>query len=139
MKGLACRRFSRLLNELADREATPREERFLEAHRNACADCRREEQASFMTLDLLRCSSIDTEPAQGFDRRVLRRARVAQVQAGVRYWSPALLGGAVAAAVVLAAVQALTKPIAPGSISGTEAHRTPTTSLALSHIPKRLQ
>lgn len=123
MKSLGCRRFGRLLNELADREATPRESTFLTRHRMACDLCREEEEAACLSLDLLRGAVFDEYVEPSFDRRVLRRARVAMVRDGVRYWSPALVGGLVAAGLLLAAVQALTKPIAPGSTPSFEANR----------------
>ncbi len=124
MRSLGCRRFGRLLSEIADREPTPRETAFLERHRASCDACSREEEASFLTLDLLRGCAFDAqieEPA--FDRRVLRRARITMVRDGVRYWSPALIGGAVAAGLFLAAVQAVTRPVIPGSTPGMEAKR----------------
>ena len=131
MKPFGCRRFGRLLSEMADREATPREKAFLDLHRDACAACRREEEASCMSLDLLRGSVLVAEVEPGFDRRVLRRARVAMVRDGVRYWSPAMVGGLVAAGLLLAAVQAITKPIAPGSTPGLASKGVKDPSLAL--------
>ena len=132
MKGLGCRRFSRLLSEMADREATPREASFLERHRASCDSCCREEEAACMSLDLLRGAAFDTHVEPAFDRRVLRRARVTMLRDGVRYWSPAMIGGLVAASLLLAAVQALTKPIAPGATPGFEANRAkPSESLAI--------
>ena len=131
MKSLGCRRFGRLLSEIEDRQATPREEAFLSRHRVACEACCREEEASCMSLDLLRGAAFEAEIEPAFDRRILRRARVAMVRDGVRYWSPALVGGLVAAALFLAAVQAITKPIAPGSTPGMEAKKGSDPSLAL--------
>jgi len=43
--------------------------------------------------------------AENFDERILRRHKVETVRAGVRYWSPAMMGAAVAGLVVLAAMQ----------------------------------
>lgn len=131
MKSLGCRRFGHLLNELEDREATPRESAFIQRHRLKCTSCRAEEEAACMSLDLLRGSSFVPDIVPSFDRRVLRRARVTMLRDGVRYWSPALLGGAVAAGLLLAAVQALTKPIAPGSTAPLEASGKSQPSLAL--------
>lgn len=135
MKRLGCRKFGRLLNELGDREATDRESRFLEAHRSACDACRREEEAASFTLDLLRGAVFEAEDEPVFERRIVRRARVAMVRDGVRYWSPALIGGAVAAGLLLAAVQALTTPLRPGTKAEMSAGRHAPSSLALNGVP----
>ena len=138
MKGLGCRRFARLLNELADREATAREDAFLGRHRAVCAACRKEETAAALSLDLLRGAVFEAEVSDAFDRRVLRRARTQRVQDGLRYWSPALLGGTVAAALLLAAVQTLTRPISPGATPPVQASRGIGHSLALKGTPRLL-
>jgi hypothetical protein len=104
-----CRRFSRLLNEREDRSLTANEAAFIESHREACACCRRLEQQSFISLDLLRLASIDVEAAPGFDHRVIRRAKNQATVDTVRYWSPALVGAAVAGIAALAAIQIVTR------------------------------
>jgi hypothetical protein len=131
MRSLGCRRFGRILNEVADREATSRERAFLDAHRTACESCRQEERAACLSLDLLRSASFETELEPSFDRRVVRRAKVEAVRDSVRYWSPALIGGAVAAGLLLAAVSAVTRPIAPGATAPVQAVREGSDSLAL--------
>ena len=131
MKSLGCRRFGHILNELADREATPREAVFLERHRSVCAHCLEEEEAANMSLDLLRGAFMDADVAPSFDHRVVRRAKIAIVRDGFRYWSPAVVGGAVAACLILAAVQAFTKPIAPGATPGMANRSNAEPSLAL--------
>jgi hypothetical protein len=118
MKSLGCRRFGRLLNEASDRDMTPRESAFLDRHRSRCAPCRMEEEAATASLNLLRGAIFDAEVAPSFDRRVVRRAQVALVRDSFRYWSPAALGGAVVAGLILAAIQAFTRPIAPGATPG---------------------
>ncbi len=135
MKGLGCRRFGRLLNELADREATTRETSFLARHRAACGACRREEEAASFSLDLLRGGAFEAQVEDSFDRRVIRRVRVQKVQDGFRYWSPAFVGGLVAAGLLLATVQALTKPIDPTATTGVSASRGAKSSLALKDVP----
>lgn len=84
-----------------------------------------------MSLDLLRGAFMDADVAPSFDRRVVRRAKVSVVRDGFRYWSPAVIGGAVAAGLLLAAVQAFTKPIAPGSTPGIANRSNEEPSLAL--------
>ena len=135
MRSLACRRFGRILNEIADRAPTEREDAFLVRHRAACETCRCEERAASFSLDLLRNAALAPEVEDSFDRRVLRRARVQRVQEGFRYWSPAFVGGVVAAGLLLAAVQMLTKPIAPGATAPLEAGRGAGDSLALRTVP----
>lgn len=134
MRSLACRRFGKILNELADRSPTDREDAFLVRHRKACASCRREERAASFSLDLLRNAAYEPDVQDSFDRRVLRRAHVQRVQDGFRYWSPAFMGGLVAAGLLLAAVQVLTKPIAPGATAPVEASRGTDDSLALKTV-----
>lgn len=131
MKPLGCRRFGRLLNELADREATESESRFLERHRGVCSDCRKEEEAACLSLDLLRGAVFETDDEPLYERRIVRRARTIMVRDSLRYWSPALIGGTVAAGLLLAAVQALTMPLRPGTVSEGTAHRGSPSSLAL--------
>jgi len=104
-----CRRFSRLLNEREDRALTARESGFLNAHREACSNCQRLEQQAFVSLDLLRHSTIEAEATPGFDRRVIRRAKNQAAAETVRYWSPALVGAAVAGIAALAAIQIVTR------------------------------
>ena len=136
MRSLACRRFGKILNELADRQPTAREDAFVVRHRDSCDACRREERAAAFSLDLLRNAAFDPEVQDSFDRRVLRRAHVQRVQEGFRYWSPAFMGGLVAACLLLAAVQALTKPIAPGTTAPMEANRGADGSLALKTVQR---
>ena len=135
MKGFGCRKFGRLLNEMADREPTETEDAFLESHRALCTGCRTEEEAANSSLDLLRGCAFEAEVEDSFDRRVLRRARIQSVQDGFRYWSPAMMGGLVAAGLLLAAVQVLTRPIIPGGTPAVEASRGVQGSLALKHVP----
>lgn len=122
MKSLGCRRFGRLLNEASDREMTPSESAFLHRHRTRCEPCRVEEEAATASLNLLRGAIFDAEVTPSFDRRVVRRAQVALVRDSFRYWSPAVLGGAVVAGLILAAIQAFTQPIAPGATPGIASH-----------------
>ena len=135
MKRVPCGRFGRLLSELADREATPRETAFLERHRSVCASCREDEAAATLSLGLLRDCTFAVEVPDSFDRRILRRTKIQTVRDGFRYWSPAFTGGLVAAGLLLAAVQALTRPIAPGATRGIEANRGVQGSLALKSVP----
>ena len=135
MKGIGCRKFNRLLNEIADRETTPREQAFLESHRETCPVCFEEERAANTSLHLLRDCAFQYGVEDAFDRRVLRRAKLQSVHDGFRYWSPAFTGGLVAATLLLAAVQALTRPITTGTPQNVEASRGVQGSLAMKTIP----
>ena len=135
MRSLACRRFGRLLSELADREPTLRETSFLDLHRDCCTECRKQERAASYSLDMLRDCAFSTEVEDSFDRRVIRRARVQSVRDGFRYWSPAFTGGLVAAALLLTAVQVLTRPISPNTTQNVEVSRGVEGSLALKSVP----
>jgi hypothetical protein len=130
MKSLGCRRFGRLLNEASDRVMTTRESAFLDRHRARCGACRMEEEAANASLNLLRGAIFEADVAPSFDHRVVRRAQVALVRDSFRYWSPAVLGGAVAAGLILAAIQAFTRPIAPGATPGIAARPGVAPSLA---------
>ena len=135
MRGQACRRFGRILNEIADRDATASESAFLARHRAACAMCRRQEDAAALSLDLLRGCALDAQVEDSFDRRVLRRARAQRVQDGFRYWSPAFFGALVASCLLLATVQALARPIDPSAPRDARASRSVDGSLALKDVP----
>jgi hypothetical protein len=59
---------------------------------------------------MLRDSALEHVPDANFDERVLRKLKVAQVRSGFQYWSPAMIGAAVASVVLLAALQMIAQP-----------------------------
>jgi hypothetical protein len=100
-----CTKFKRLANEKDDRELSHREIRFLSSHRRECAACRLAETQGAHALSMLRSASMDVDVTPGFEERILRRHKVQKVHESLRFWSPALIGAAVASVVVLASLQ----------------------------------
>lgn len=105
-----CGRFRFLSSEALDRPLSVREEKFLQRHRSVCAPCRVAEDNQAMALNMLRSTALNGEPAEGFDRRVLRRVRVQTLRESASYWSPAAIGATVATALVLGILQFVAKP-----------------------------
>jgi hypothetical protein len=105
-----CRKFGRLLNEREDRCLTVSEEMFLVRHRSACDYCRCQESASQLSLNMLRAATMDVSPGRAFDERVLRRVRIVRVRESLSYWSPALLGSAIACMALLVTLHLLSTP-----------------------------
>jgi hypothetical protein len=88
---------------------------------------------------MLRAAAMDVAPGRGFDERLIRRMRVHRVRESLGYWSPALLGSAIACMALLVTLHLLA---APQTVRGTglptgEARRTadPFPSLELRHVP----
>lgn len=105
-----CGKFGWLASESEDRELTPRETVFMERHRRVCAQCAKQEEATALALNMLRESSLESEDLnQAFDRRLLRRVRLQSLQLGLQNWSPALLGGVIAAVALVSALQILSR------------------------------
>jgi hypothetical protein len=106
-----CRKFSYLANEELDRELTAAEQRFIERHQAVCAECEEFRVQGGMALNMLRLASFESEEPEAFDvrdqfdERVIRRARLQNVRAGLKFWTPALIGAAAALVAVLAALQ----------------------------------
>lgn len=105
-----CGRFRFLSNEAIDRALTAHEQRFLDRHRDVCAQCRLVEDNQAMALNMLRATALHAEPADTFDRRVLRRVRLQNVRERFSYWSPAAIGATVAMGLVLAILQIISTP-----------------------------
>lgn len=110
-----CRKFGRLLNEREDRKLSSGEELFLERHRAACDNCRREESASQLSLNMLRAARLDVAPGRNFDERLIRRVKILRVRESLGYWSPALLGSAIACMALLVTLHLLSSPKNSGS------------------------
>jgi len=100
-----CGKFRVLSSDSLDRTLRPSEEAFLIRHRERCESCRTIEANQHLALNMLRATAIREEPTDGFDRRVLRRARIQSVREGFGYWSPAAVGATIAAVLVLALLQ----------------------------------
>jgi anti-sigma factor RsiW len=95
--GIACRRFRRLSSEELDRTLSPRESRFLSAHRQRCQECHRAQTALSCSMNLLREAMPEFEPSPSFDDRLMRRLRLVKVRTAAPYWLPALVGAGIGA------------------------------------------
>lgn len=113
------------MHERNDRLLSEREEKFLAAHRLKCPECRLSERQSAFALGMLRLIAVEPEVAPNFNERVLRRWRVRSVQESLRFWSPAVLGGLVAALLVLASLQLVSRSsqLPTVKLNGHEARR----------------
>jgi hypothetical protein len=100
-----CGKFEWLALEAEDRPLSPAERRFVERHRGVCASCELTARQTSMALNMLREAALEPEVTPSFEDRVLRRHKLGQARASIRYWSPAVLGAAVAMVAVLAALQ----------------------------------
>jgi len=106
MNPFARRRAERLIAESRDRELSPNEVAFLDRYPDLSASL----QKGNMALDLLK--NLDwAEESSGieFERRVVRRLKNQRTADGIKYWSPALIGAAVAAVALVAALQIITR------------------------------
>lgn len=135
-----CRKFGRLLNEREDRALTAFELHFLARHRTVCDRCKKEESASQLSLNMLRAATMDVAPGRGFDERLIRRVRIHRVRESLGYWSPAILGSAIACMALLVTLHLLATPATArgtGLPTG-QARRTadPFPSLELGHLPR---
>ncbi|MCW5937923.1 MAG: hypothetical protein KIT11_11530 [Fimbriimonadaceae bacterium] len=76
-------------------------------------------------FEVLRENALDPDVGEQFDRRVLREWRLRSATKTIRFWTPALMGAAVAAMAVLAVLQLLlASPDVPrAELHGQEARR----------------
>ena len=81
----------------------------MDAHRIVCEVCEEHELQGSMSLNMLRGAAMEAEPREGFDDRVVRLVKL-QTARNLRYWSPAIMGAAVAGVVLLAALQIISRP-----------------------------
>lgn len=107
---LRKRRFWRTLQAADERELNASELIFLNACRQDDPVVAAEEEAQQVCLAALRACVIEPDDDPTFDRRLMRRYRIERMKARAEYWSPAVVGAAVAAIAVLAFLQVLTGP-----------------------------
>ncbi len=128
-----------LLSEREDRDLSAKEVRFLARHREVCPECESQESSMHCSLNMLRAATIDVEPAAHFDERLIRRVKIQRVKESLSYWTPGLIGCAVAAIAIFATLHVLTLNVQKGSVvlPAGEARRGPTAfpSLELSRLP----
>ncbi|MBL8048074.1 MAG: hypothetical protein JNJ45_05275 [Chthonomonas sp.] len=93
-------------------------------------------RAESMSLNLLRSLQEETEPSANFNERTLRRLRVANEQASLRYWSPAICGALVAVLILAAVLQVFNTPqLTAWSNPSSEARLTRDSQSPLLHTP----
>jgi len=100
-----CGKYRWLSYEALDRDLSEPELEFIARHETSCGRCEKHMAKSFAALNMLRGQALEASPRASFDERVLRRYRVVTLRASLRYWSPAMIGAAVAGLVILAALQ----------------------------------
>jgi hypothetical protein len=93
---MSCKKFLRLLHESEDRDLSVGEESFLTGHEMQCEGCRKARLSMQFSLNMLRSAAMEVQPASGFDRRLIRRVQVQAVKESFSYWTPALIGCALA-------------------------------------------
>lgn len=85
-------------------------------HTSRCTLCSQSRVELSLALDMLRGSALEVEPSPQFDERLIRRLKVDKVRHSLTYWSPAFVGAAVAALVILTAIQIVSGPAEMPSI-----------------------
>lgn len=103
-----CFRFRRLCETREDRPLTDSEDRFMALHRTGCDRCRNHEVATSSSLNMLRSVTLSPEPDNGYDLQLVRMIRLDRARDGFAYWSPALIGAAIASFAFFALMQIVT-------------------------------
>lgn len=132
-----CRKYRKLAYEARDRVLTDAEILFMQKHEAVCLACEHEMQQSAVALNLLSEAQLEPEISPNFDTRIIRRLKTEFIRSSFKYWSPAMVGAAVGALVILAAIQMIAQSSRLPSLSvpgGSEARR-----LATPAFPSSLQ
>lgn len=106
-KGRACKRYRLLADEVIDRDLTPRETKFYDAHQAACDDCREYEVQGAFALNMLRTMDFEAPDSSRLTERIVRRVRLQSIRGGLKFWTPALGGMAIGALMMMAVLQLL--------------------------------
>lgn len=83
---------------------------WVESHQTACRTCGDRMNSMNLALDMLRSQTLEPTASPSFDQRVARMVKLDRVRHSLAYWSPALVGAAVAALVLLTAIQIVSGP-----------------------------
>lgn len=131
MRRRVCRQFDKAHHRLLDGIATSKDMKFLDEHAEQCVECALVRETMADALHSLEASVISSEGSDGFEHRVIRRYRVESSTRSLAFWSPALIGAAVAAVALLAVLQMLISgpDLKPIDIRGQEASRQTTPPL----------
>jgi len=105
LKGRACRRYRHLADEILDRDLTPREKSFFDAHEASCSACTEYERQGAFALNMLRSMDFDAPDSSRLTDRIVRKARLQHIRGGVKFWLPAFGGMAVGALMMMAILQ----------------------------------
>jgi predicted anti-sigma-YlaC factor YlaD len=103
--GGACRKYRQLADEVIDRELTPKEKQFYDAHQMACDECREYETQGAFALNMLRTMDFDAPDTSKMTDRIVRRVRLQTIRGGLKFWTPALGGMAIGALMMMAVLQ----------------------------------
>lgn len=106
-----CDRFSYILNLSVDQPLRAEDQSFLDKHSLECKRCQALLRTS-MGLNMLRtCHAIEPESSDfAFEDRVIRRFKLERSRKSLIYWSPAVVGAAIAGIAILAALQMIAAP-----------------------------
>ncbi len=102
---IGCKKYKKLSYDQRDRELTEAEHAFMASHEDQCEECGKTMESAAFALDILREQALEPEPTPNFESKVIRQYRIEAKRSSLRYWSPAVVGAAVAGLVVLAAMQ----------------------------------
>jgi len=109
MLNLTCKRFARLVNESRDRQLNSSEDAFVSRHSSICPRCEHVQEQAVGAFGALCDLALDAEPSDTFDERVTLAFREGRTSMGFGYWSPALMGAAIAGIAVLCALTIVTR------------------------------
>lgn len=101
------KKFFRLNREQEVRDLTASEQNFLDAYGEDHSELAEEWESERLAMNFLRGQVIQHEPSEGFETKILRQHRVSAVKHSISYWSPAIVGGSIAAIAALAILQVL--------------------------------
>lgn len=105
MYRLKCSLFWKLSHVQRDRVLRDWERKFLQRHRAACEECRLAEEALEEGWCTLAKPVVEPILHDAFEQRIIEALRLPAPQSPVRYWSPVLISGAVAAVAAIVALQ----------------------------------
>lgn len=104
-----CEKYRKLSDSMRESELSSAEQSFMSAHRESCDDCRKWSRSEF-ALNLLPALSMEPEISANFDERLLRKFALSKGRSSIAYWSPAIIGGAIACLALFAALQLISQP-----------------------------
>jgi hypothetical protein len=108
MKSPSCLLFEKLHTRFSEDHLRPWEKAFCDRHAKKCKSCRELGDTLDLALNLLKDHTYEFEGSEEFEENVIRKWRVEKDKPTAwAYWSPSLIGAAVAAIALLAILQVL--------------------------------